>query len=57
MFLFQKILTCTAVGLIEKVFLFPEKMLLCGYNLPYLEIHRIYKSSQSESTHNSHIFG
>ena len=43
MLFFSEILTHTAaLGLIEKGFLFPGKMLVCSWNFPYLEINEIY---------------
>ena len=35
---FSEILTYTTVSLIEKELLFPEKMLVFGWHLPYLEL-------------------
>ena len=34
-------------GLIEKGLLFPRKMLVCGWNLPYLEVNGIYTNDHS----------
>ena len=43
-FFFSEILTHTTVlGLIEKGLLFPGEMLVCGWNLPHLEVNGIYK--------------
>ena len=35
------------IGLVEKGFLFSGKMLICGWNLPYLEVNRIYANGHS----------
>ena len=43
MFFFSENLTHTTVGLIEKGLLFLGKMLVCGWNLPYLEGNGICK--------------
>ena len=40
---FSEMLTCATVGLIEKGLLFTGKMLVYGWNLPYLEVNGIYK--------------
>ena len=40
---FSEFLTHITVGLIEKGLLFLGKMLVCGWNLPYLEVNGIYK--------------
>ena len=39
--LFSEFLTHTAVSLIDKELLFPEKLLVCGWNLSYLKVNGI----------------
>ena len=37
------VLNIETVGLIEKRLSFPGKILVCGWNLPYLKVNGIYK--------------
>ena len=46
-FFFLEILTHTAVGLIEEGLLFPGKILVCAWNMLYLEINGIYTNDHS----------
>ena len=53
--LISEILTHKTVGLIEKGLLFPGEMLVCDWNLLYLEVNETCKWFYSGYMHNSHI--